>query len=98
MRAVYFDCFAGVSGDMIIGAQLDLGVDLESMEQQLSSLGLEGYQINRRRVERSGISATKFDVEVNQAPAPAWTLADIRSIIIGSNATEHVKEQAILVF
>ena len=98
MRAAYFDCFAGVSGDMIIGAQLDLGVDLESMEQQLSSLGLGGYQINRRRVERSGISATKFDVEINQAAQPARTLADIRSIIVGSNATEHVKDQAILVF
>jgi uncharacterized protein (TIGR00299 family) protein len=98
MRAVYFDCFAGVSGDMIIGAQLDLGVDLESMEQQLSSLGLDGYQINRRRVERSGISAAKFDVEVNQAAQPARTLADIRSIIVGSNATDHVKDQAILVF
>ena len=98
MRAVYFDCFAGVSGDMIIGAQLDLGIDLESMEQQLSSLGLDGYQINSRRVERSGISATKFDVEVNQAAQPARTFADIRSIIVGSNATEHVKDQAILVF
>ena len=98
MRAVYFDCFAGVSGDMIIGAQLDLGVDLESMEQQLSSLALDGYQINRRCVERSGISATKFDVEINQAAQPARTLADIRSIIVGSNATDHVKDQAILVF
>ena len=98
MRAVYFDCFAGVSGDMIIGAQLDMGVDLESMEEQLSSLGLNGYQISRRHVERSGVSATKFDVEVNQAAQPARTLADIRSIIVGSNATEHVKDKAILVF
>ena len=98
MRAAYFDCFAGVSGDMIIGAQLDLGVDLESLEQQLSSLGLDGYEIKSRRVERSGISATKFDVEVNQAAQPARTLADIRSIIVGSNATDHVKDQAILVF
>ncbi len=98
MRAAYFDCFAGVSGDMIIGAQLDLGVDLESLEQQLSSLGLDGYQIKSRRVERSGVSAAKFDVEVNQAAQPARTLADIRSIIVGSNATDHVKDQAILVF
>ena len=98
MRAAYFDCFAGVSGDMIIGAQLDLGVDLESLKQQLSSLGLDGYQIKSRRVERSGISAAKFDVEVNQAAQPARSLADIRSIIVGSNATDHVKDQAILVF
>ena len=98
MRAVYFDCFAGVSGDMIIGAQLDLGVDLESLKQQLSPLGLDGYQIKSRRVERSGISATKFDVEIDQDAQPARTLADIRSIIVGSGTTDHVREQAIRVF
>ena len=37
----YFDCFAGVSGDMIIGALIDLGVDLEALKQQLSSLELD---------------------------------------------------------
>src|SRR5438477_335590 len=98
MRAVYFDCFAGVSGDMIIGAQLDLGVDLESLKQQVSSLGLDGYQINNRRVERSGISATKFDVEVNHAAQPARTLAEIHSIIVGSSTTDYVRDQAIRVF
>jgi uncharacterized protein (TIGR00299 family) protein len=98
MRAVYFDCFAGVSGDMIIGAQLDLGVDLQSLKQQVSSLGLDGYQIKNRRVERSGISATKFDVEVNQAAQPARTLADIRSLIVGSSTTDYVRDQAIRVF
>lgn len=98
MRAVYFDCFAGVSGDMIIGAQLDIGVDLESMKQQLSSLGLNGYQISSRRVERSGIAATKFDVDVNTASQPARTLADIRAIIVGSSVSAHVKGQSIRVF
>jgi uncharacterized protein (TIGR00299 family) protein len=98
MRAVYFDCFAGVSGDMIIGAQLDLGVDLESLKQQLASLGLDGYEIKSRRVERSGIAAAKFDVEVDETAQPARTLADIRSIIVGSSATGHVKNQAIRVF
>lgn len=98
MRAVYFDCFAGLSGDMIIGAQLDLGVDLESMKQQLSSLGLNGYQITSRRVERSGIAATKFDVDVHETHQPPRTLADIRAIIIGSSASDHVKGQSIRVF
>jgi uncharacterized protein (TIGR00299 family) protein len=98
MRAVYFDCFAGVSGDMIIGAQLDLGVDLESMKQQLSSLGLNGYQISSRRVERSGIAATKFNVEVHETSQPARTLADIRATIGGSSVSDHVKGQSIRVF
>ena len=98
MRAVYFDCFAGVSGDMIIGAQLDLGADLDSLKHQLSSLELSGYQIKSRRIERSGIAATKFDVEVNETVQPARTLSDIRSIIGLSSVSGHVKDQAIRVF
>jgi len=98
MRAVYFDCFAGVSGDMIIGAQLDLGVDLESLRQQLASLRLDGYEVKSRSLERSGIAATKFDVEVDQTKQPERTLADIRSIIVASSATDRVKDQAIRVF
>ena len=98
MRAAYFDCFAGVSGDMIVGAQLDLGVDLESLKQQLASLGLDGYEIKSHRVERSGIAAAKFDVEVGETAQPARTLADIRSIIAASSTTDHVKDQSIRVF
>ncbi len=98
MRVVYFDCFAGVSGDMIIGALLDLGVDLESLKQQLASLGLGGYEIRSRRVERSHIAATKFDVEVDETTQPARTLADIRSLVVGSGSSDHVKHQAIRIF
>ncbi|HKA19874.1 MAG TPA: nickel pincer cofactor biosynthesis protein LarC [Blastocatellia bacterium] len=98
MRAVYFDCFAGLSGDMIIGAQLDLGLDFESLNQQLLSLGLDGYKISSRRVTRSGIAATKFDVEVDEKSHPARTIADIRSIILRSNVSQNVKDRAISVF
>lgn len=98
MRVVYFDCFAGVSGDMIIGAQLDLGVDLESLKQQLASLDLKGYQIGSRRVERGGIAATKFDVEVEQEAQPERTLADVRSIIAKSGCSDWVKARSIQIF
>ena len=98
MRAVYFDCFAGVSGDMIIGAQLDLGVDLQSLKEQLSSFDLGGYEIKSSRVERSGIAATKFDVEVDETVQPARTLADIRAIIAGSRVSGNVKSRATRVF
>ena len=97
-RAVYFDCFAGVSGDMIVGAQLDLGVDPDLLRQQLSSLGLSGYEIKCRRVQRSGIVAANSDVELDETAQPARTLADIRSIIVGSSLNGRVKVQAIRVF
>ncbi len=98
MRAVYFDCFAGVSGDMIIGAQLDLGADFESLKQQLSSLGLKGCQIKNGRVKRGGIAATKFDVEVDKRKQPARKLADITSIITGSRLSERVNTLSLRVF
>jgi pyridinium-3,5-bisthiocarboxylic acid mononucleotide nickel chelatase len=98
MRCVYFDCFAGVSGDMTIGAQLDLGVDFEALKQQLASLGLAGYQINSRRVERNGISAAKFDVDVEQQEQPARSFADIRSIIQASGLSETTRLRSIAAF
>ena len=98
MRVVYFDCFAGVSGDMIIGAQLDLGVGFESLDRQLSSLGLQGYELNSRQVMRGGIAAVKFDLEVDQRKQPARKLADIRLIITGSSLSDRVKTLSLRVF
>ena len=98
MRAVYFDCFPGVSGDMIVGALLDLGVELESLKTQLASFAITGYEITSRRVERCGISATKFDVQLEETAQPPRTLRDIRSIVVGSNASKQVKTFALLVF
>ncbi|HXU08042.1 MAG TPA: nickel pincer cofactor biosynthesis protein LarC [Blastocatellia bacterium] len=98
MRIVYFDCFAGVSGDMIVGALLDLGVDFDALKQQLSSLAISNYGINLRRVERCGIAATKFDVEVDLHDQPARKLADIRSIILASSLSEITKQRSLTVF
>jgi len=98
MRILYFDCFAGVSGDMIVGALLDLGADFDALKRELSSLAIGSYGTNIRRVERSGISATKFDVEVDLSDQPARTLADIRSIILESSLSEITKQRSLAVF
>jgi uncharacterized protein (TIGR00299 family) protein len=98
MRAIYFDCFAGVSGDMMIGALLDLGLDFESLSAQLSTLGLSGYQVKCERVKRSGIAAMKFDVAVDEHKQPARTLSDIREIINRSALSEGVRARALKVF
>ena len=98
MRIVYFDCFAGISGDMIIGAQLDLGVDLESLKRQLSSLRLGGYEIKSQRVVRGAIAATKFHVVVDQQQQPVRTLAEIRSMINASSLSQTVKARSISIF
>ena len=65
MRTLYLDCFAGISGDMTIGALLDCGLDFEFLKRELAKLKLEGYELSLERVDRSGISAAKFGVHVH---------------------------------
>ena len=62
MGILYLDCFSGISGDMFVGAMLDLGISLDSLKSELAKLNLDGFEIETSRVNRSGISATKFDV------------------------------------
>src|SRR6516162_7875388 len=64
MKTLYFDCFSGISGDMTIGALLDLGVDLGYLTSELRKLPVEGYELKASRVTRSNLSAMKFDVLV----------------------------------
>ena len=68
MVTLYFDCFSGISGDMTIGALLDLGLDLEYLKTELQKLPLEGYRIASSRVVRANISAMKFDVNIDGDP------------------------------
>ena len=67
MKTLYFDCFSGISGDMTIGALLDLGLDLEYLKAELRKLPVEGYELQASRVVRANISAMKFDVVVGGA-------------------------------
>lgn len=62
MKIAYFDCFAGISGDMVIGALLDLGLDPAVLEYELCKLPLEGYRLQISRVEKCGIQTTCFQV------------------------------------
>jgi uncharacterized protein (TIGR00299 family) protein len=63
MRIAYLDCFSGISGDMFLGALLDAGVPFELFEKTVASLNI-GAALERSRVDRAGISATKLDVIV----------------------------------
>jgi len=63
-RVVYFDCASGASGDMMLGALVDLGLPLEALRAELAKLPLQGYALEARVVQRGGIRATKVDVVV----------------------------------
>jgi pyridinium-3,5-bisthiocarboxylic acid mononucleotide nickel chelatase len=66
MRILYFDCFNGASGDMILGALIDAGLPLDRLRAALGSLGLEEIDLHADRVLRAGVSATKFRVAERQ--------------------------------
>ena len=62
MKILYYDCFSGISGDMHLGAMIDLGVDPDHLITELKSLNLEGYKIKISKDQRKGISGTRVDV------------------------------------
>jgi uncharacterized protein (TIGR00299 family) protein len=62
----YFDCFSGISGDMVLGALVDAGADLRVIESELRKLGLEGWKISSEKVQRRGIFATHVKVETRE--------------------------------
>lgn len=61
-KTLYFDCFSGASGDMILGALLDLGLPLDELRAALGSLALHCGELSACRVLRAGVSATKFNL------------------------------------
>jgi uncharacterized protein (TIGR00299 family) protein len=64
MKTLYLDIFSGISGDMFVGALLDLGVDTHQFEHELEKLYLDGYHLHISRQQKSGIAGTKFDVHL----------------------------------
>ena len=65
MKTLYFDCSAGISGDMTLGALLDLGIDKEKFVEEMSKLNVDGYDIVFGRAVKNGIGANKVDVMIN---------------------------------
>ncbi|MEI6233265.1 MAG: nickel pincer cofactor biosynthesis protein LarC [Planctomycetota bacterium] len=63
-RILHLDPFSGISGDMFVGALLDLGVDLAKLAHEVSKLELGGYHLSSKRVFRGAMTAIKFDVEI----------------------------------
>ena len=61
-RILYFDCFNGASGDMVLGALLDAGLPLDELRRALGTLALDGAEVSAKPVLRAGVSATKFIV------------------------------------
>ena len=97
MKIAYFDCFSGASGDMIIGALIDAGLDFEELESELGKLKVSGYKIKAERAVRNGISGTRFSVEVTDRNTER-KLKDIIEIIEKSDLDGTVKNLSRKIF
>ncbi|MGD9764311.1 MAG: nickel pincer cofactor biosynthesis protein LarC [Candidatus Binatia bacterium] len=103
MRVLYFDAFAGVSGDMTVGALLDLGVDLARLRAELAALPVAGYAVRATKRMVHGIEAMKFDVDVTAEAHGSHAhahrrYADIRDMLARSALAEPAKGTALAIF
>lgn len=65
MKVLYFDCFSGISGDMVLGALIDCGIDPERFISEINKLNIEGYSIRVTRGAKNGISGIDVDVQLD---------------------------------
>ena len=99
MRILYFDCFAGAAGDMILGALLDAGLPFDELKHALGSLAVEGWDVSVDRVIKKGLSATKFRVHpLSLAHHGHHSLQEIETAIGRSALTVAGKARAMAMF
>ena len=98
MNHLHFDCFSGVSGDMILGALVDAGLPFKDLVRGLARLPVEGFRLTQKRVERGAVSATKVDVLIEKGFRAPLTLSQIKRILLKSGLPPTVKDQSQAVF
>lgn len=97
MKTLYIDGFAGISGDMFLGALIDAGAEAADIREQLGTVPLEGYSFSTGRVVKNGIAATKVYIETT-GPHGHRRLPDILQLLEESRLSARVREQSTRVF
>ena len=97
MKILYFDCFAGLSGDMAVAAMINLGVPFDSLK-----LGIESIELSSQKILKKGISAVKFDVfdksSHKHADHSSYHIENIEKIISEAKISEAIKNSALKIF
>jgi pyridinium-3,5-bisthiocarboxylic acid mononucleotide nickel chelatase len=96
-RILFLDPFSGISGDMMIGALLDLGFNFAELQDKLGFLPFKEYQLSFQKCVRSGIQATKFDVQAGHSHHHR-SFQDISGMIESSGLSSWVREKSIEAF
>jgi len=97
MKTAYFDCFSGISGDMTLGALVDVGCPLDVLRNKLQGLQVPGWQISADKVWKNGMTATQVRVKTEDTQSHR-SLATILGILEKSQLDARVKEHAGAIF
>jgi len=99
MRILYYDCFAGISGDMNLGAMIDLGVDPEYLKTELQKLNIEGFHLEVQPDIRRGISGIKATVVIeNPENEKHRHLRHVEELVNQSSLSDAVKTKSLQIF
>ncbi len=98
MKILFYDCFSGISGDMNLGAMLDLGVDKSFVINELKKLNLMGWKLLAEKAQRHGIFGTKVTVKQTRSERTLRHLADIEKIIDKSTLDNQTKKLSKKIF
>jgi uncharacterized protein (TIGR00299 family) protein len=98
MKVLCYDCFSGISGDMNLGAMIDLGIDILYLRSELGKLNLNGWELVAEKAQRHGITGTIVTVRQTVHEHAHRHLSDIEKIISGSSLPEVVKQLSMKIF
>ena len=98
MKVLCYDCFSGISGDMNLGAMIDLGVDKSFLTEELNKLNLKGWEIIAEKDQRHGIKGTKVTVRQTHHEHVHRHLSDIKKIIFDSTLPDDTKNLSMKIF
>jgi uncharacterized protein (TIGR00299 family) protein len=98
MKIISYDCFSGISGDMNLGAMIDLGIDKSFLISELNKLNLKGWELVVQKDQRHGITGTKVTVKLTRHEHAHRHLSDIEKIISESGLDDKTKELSRKIF
>lgn len=98
MKVLYFDCFSGISGDMVLGAFLDLGVNLDYLNTELKKLDVPDFHLEVSKTTKKGINGTRCKVVLEREQHCHRHFFDIKEIIEDSTLSQKVKDTSISIF
>ena len=99
VRVAYFDPYSGASGDMTLGALVDVGVSLDDLRRTLAGVDLAGYRLEAERVSQHGVTGTRVTVALDQdLPQPPRAWRDVRALLERADLAEPVRRRALDVF